>query len=140
MNEYERKADLFNYISDAHKDAYGFRPRGYDWENMEVAELEAWADRLSDAVVEAIAEEEAAHERARIEWNAAIGAAIAAGAGDRETAIRWLLEAEELDEYDFWYGSDYINFTFGVGYRYNLLTGAEEYPGKDEYAKFLEAA
>lgn len=140
MNEYERKADLFNYISDAHKDAYGSRPRGYDWENMSVEELEAWADRLSDAVADAIKEEEAWQNEARIRWNEAIGAAIAAGAGDRETAIRWLLDAEGLDEWDYAYGSDYINFKFGVGYRYNLLTGAEEYPEKDAYHNFLKAA
>jgi hypothetical protein len=39
------------------------------------------------------------------------------GAADELTAIRWILEAEQLTEYDLAYGSDYVAFHFGLPYK-----------------------
>ena len=39
------------------------------------------------------------------------------GAPDRETAIRWIL-SNELDEYDLRYGFGYIQYNWGISYKY----------------------
>jgi len=119
----EVKEDLFSYISDGFKDANGFRPRGYDWMNMSVAELEAWADEVSADVARSIKEDDAREAAAIAEFENSIAATMAAGAADRETAFRWLLDAENLDEWDRAYGAERVNWVFGVGYNYNLRTG-----------------
>jgi hypothetical protein len=46
VEDYQRYQKI-RYISDAYKDAYGFRPRGYDWDNMSMDELKAWSEDLS---------------------------------------------------------------------------------------------
>lgn len=53
--------ELQSYISDAHKDAYGFRPRGEAfWAGLQTVEAaSAEADRLSATIGEQIAEEQA---------------------------------------------------------------------------------
>ena len=117
------KADLFSYISDGHKDAHGFRPRGYDWRNMSLADLESWADRINAEVIASIEEDNAREARARADFEAAVDRITDASNVDRFTAVRWMLEAESFDEYDRSYGAGYMNNNFGVGYDYNLLTG-----------------
>ena len=62
MNENER-ADWISYISDAHKDLWGFRPRP-DWDQISTAELQAWADKLSAQIAASIEE----RNRERREW------------------------------------------------------------------------
>ena len=49
--ELSEKEQLLTYISDVHKDAYGFRPRG-DWTDWTVPELKKELDRLYDAAHE----------------------------------------------------------------------------------------
>ncbi len=91
--EYERQS-LISYISDAHKDAYGFRPRGYNYAEWTVAQLEEEADRLSEAVTRAIEAEEVEKNRAVEAFEQAIQNTIDMGAGNRATALRWLTDAE----------------------------------------------
>lgn len=79
-------------LSDMSKDAYGFRYRGYKswWTEQE---LQAEYDSLQ-RYMEIEAAEEAELQQAEDEANeAAIQTAINMGAGDRETAIRWLAQA-----------------------------------------------
>ncbi len=40
-----------------------------------------------------------------------------AGAKDELTAIRWILEAEQLSKFDLAYGSDYVAWHFGLPYK-----------------------
>ena len=47
VEDYKR-SQLIRNISDAHKEAYGFRPRGYDWDNMSMDELLKWSNELSE--------------------------------------------------------------------------------------------
>ena len=49
--ELSEKEQLLTYISDVHKDAYGFRPRG-DWTDWTVPQLKEELDRLYDAAHE----------------------------------------------------------------------------------------
>lgn len=79
--------DCLLWISDLSKDAYGFRVRNTDWASMSFEELAAEVNYFSGIVEEEMAEMEAAEE-------AAIQKAIDAGAGDRETAMRWLEDAK----------------------------------------------
>ena len=93
IEQYERQS-LISYISDAHKDAYGFRPRGYNYAEWTIADLEAEADRLSEAVTRAIEAEEVEQNRAVEAFEQAVQNTIAMGAGNRATALRWLTDAE----------------------------------------------
>lgn len=124
MREPTVRESLISYISDAYKDANGFRPRGlWNFDAMSISDLEALASRLSDEVCAAIEQDRQDELLAQANWEKAVSAMYAHGAADRETAVRWLLDAENLDDYDKAYGSDFINIRFGVGYDYNLLTG-----------------
>lgn len=58
-------SDLISYISDAHKELYGFRPRP-DWDEITTAALLVWADRLSAEIAASIVE----RDRERREWSA----------------------------------------------------------------------
>ena len=74
------------WISDLSKDAYGFRIRGINWAAMSFDELAAEVNRMSEMV------EEEARWAAEAE-EMAILKVMECGA-DRETAIRWLEEAQ----------------------------------------------
>ena len=121
----ERDA-LLTYISDAHKDAYGFRPRG-NWERyseMSIEELHAEADKLSVAVADAIEEEDLARHEAAVRFEQLVDQTIANGAADRATALRWIFEAEDITETVDMYGGSYASYHFGLNYSYF----ATEYP------------
>ena len=108
--EYERQ-DLISYISDAHKDAYGFRPRGYNYSEWSISQLEAEADRLSDAVTDAIREREFTEAREVEALEVKIADLIDMGASDRNTAIRWICDGID-------HGGDlsYVCYELGVPY------------------------
>ena len=83
-------------FSDFYKEVHGFRPRfasteqwnSEEWLTAQLADLSEYA-----RVVFAQREED---EKASIaHFEAKVVKVIAAGAGDRETAIRWLFDAED---------------------------------------------
>ena len=82
------------YVSDLYKDAYGIRPRGYNFSKFSFGELE----RLMNDICVTI-EEEVAYEREM--ENKAIEDVMSMGV-DKETALRWL---DQADAY-FMYGDD----------------------------------
>lgn len=94
-------------LSDFSKEAYGFRFRSYkEWWTKD--ELEAEYAHLSSICDENIAIETEREERALVDFEALIQETIALGASDRETAIRWLVDGEDLEmteqdlQYFFW--------------------------------------
>lgn len=96
-------------LSDFHKDAYGFRPRGIYKEWWTEAELEAEYQHLSDVCRDNREMEEAREHQAMLDFNKLIQETIDNGAGDKKTAIRWLIQGEDLDinfpqdvEHFFW--------------------------------------
>jgi urocanate hydratase len=96
-------------LSDFHKDAFGFRPRGIYQEWWTEDELEAEYQYLSNVCEENRIMEEAKHHQALLDFNKLIEETISYGASDRKTAIRWLLQGEEIDvnwsqdvEHFFW--------------------------------------
>ena len=111
-----------NIYSDLHKDAYGFRPRGDEFYHADTTperKQEIWDRTLRD-LEQTIEWEKQAEAEAIVAFEALVETTIAAGAGDRETAIRWIVEAEE-DEY-LEYDNSYFNYLYGLPYGYNVLT------------------
>ena len=89
------REQLLIYISDVHKDAYGFRPRGKYGDDWTVEELKEELDRLVDYANEVYEQEQIAAEKAADAFDEQILAVQASGAGNREQAIKWLVEADE---------------------------------------------
>ena len=91
----EDRNDVMVWVSDLFKDVNGFRPRGYKFNEWSNQELEDFVNDLIE-----VSEKQAAEERA---WeNKAINDVISVGADDKETALRWL---DQADAY-FMYGDD----------------------------------
>lgn len=125
--EARERYDLAIYIYEGHKDAYGVKGRHYrlfgegDYEvsaEWTTEALREEADRISDAVAEAIEEDRRRAERAVADFESAIERTIANGAGDRDTAIRWLKAAHEEDGYSVWYGDEHLEFNLGLPFGY----------------------
>jgi hypothetical protein len=87
-----KREALLQIYSDYHKDAYGFRPR-YDYYSYSLEQLEADFARFGQMISE-VAEAEARDERAAVAaFKSTIRTLIEVGAGDEETALRWLASA-----------------------------------------------
>jgi len=115
-------------LSDFHKDAFGFRPRGHykDWWTQE--ELDAEYDRL-DLICQANQEAEYIRfEHEQVRFEELIQETINYGAGDRKTAIRWLIQGEGLN-IDYKQDVEYFFWMQGLGFEY-----ADAY--KSEIAEF----
>tara|TARA_B110000858_G_scaffold130599_1_gene148483 strand:+ start:59 stop:430 length:372 start_codon:yes stop_codon:yes gene_type:complete len=83
------------WVSDLFKDVNGFRPRGYNFHNWSFQELTDFINDLSE-----VAEKQEADEKA---WaKKAVANVMSVGADCKETALRWL---DQADAY-FMYGDD----------------------------------
>lgn len=108
--------ELYQYISDASKDAQGFRHR-MDITGMTFAELEAECAVWSDRVVASIEYEKEEAALAVKEFKALVQRTIEMGAGDEQTALRWLVQDEQDIEHWVYmqgilftdYGKDILN-------------------------------
>ena len=108
------REDLISYIHDGHKDAYGFRNRGYDFDSMTLAELKAEADRISEAVAEEMERMDSMDQSNIAKFEALVTKYIPM-AGSRDRAIHWILESENLlNEGDV----GYVQYTLGLPYSY----------------------
>jgi len=104
--------ELECYIYDAHKTAFGVKGRHYNFKAMSLEELKAEADYISKACDEQM-ELEARMEKEATERFEASVAEYQQMAGSRKDAIRWLLQAEGLeDERD----PGYICYSLGLPY------------------------
>ena len=83
------------WVSDLYKDVYGSRPRGYNFHNWSFQELTDFVNDLSEENTRLIDEEKAFQQKA-------LKDVMSVGAQDRETAARWL---DQADAY-FMYGDD----------------------------------
>jgi hypothetical protein len=113
MNTTDIRSDLISYISDAHKDAYGFRPTYWDLSSKPVDELHEIADRMSDAVCDAIDQERRERAYALETFEYQIACNIQLGARDRETAIRWIVQSLDLGDYAT---AEYACYRLGLSY------------------------
>ena len=106
-------------VSDLHKDARGFRPSEYFWEEWDQCgddNRQAMWDSLCRELEETMAAERDAEAGALRVFTKRVIDTQLAGAGDLRTAIRWILEGEQFDDMDYCYGADYCAFHFGLAY------------------------
>ena len=104
--------ELECYIYDAHKTAFGVKGRHYRFSEMSLQELKDEADYISRACDEQLALEAKMEKEATERFEASIKGYLPM-AGSRKDAIRWLLQAEGLeDERD----PGYICYSLGLPY------------------------
>jgi len=104
--------ELSTYIYEEHKTAFGTKGRHYDFAAMSLEELRIEADYISTAAKEAM-ELEAKMEAEAIERFEASIKEYLPMAGSREDAIRWVLQAEGLDDER---DPGYICYSLGLPY------------------------
>ena len=108
-----------NIVSDLFKEVRGYRPSEYFWEEWTQAPADVkqmiW-DNLCNEHEDAMARERDREARALADFGQQIINNINRGANSIETAIRWMLEAEELTRFDLAYGADYVAWHFGIAY------------------------
>jgi hypothetical protein len=122
--EYTEAEELAMLFSDLHKDVHGFRPRfGSDeeWASVEWLKAEIAACEAAWPAIQA--REEAAEKAAVAAFEAVVAATIAAGAPDRRTALRWLVEGEG-DAYAL-HDIGYFEHGHGLPYGYMVKHGYE---------------
>jgi len=83
------------WVSDLYKDVYGIRPRGYDFHNWSFKELTDFVNDLSEENDRLVNDEKAFEQKA-------LKDVMSVGADCKETALRWL---DQADAY-FMYGDD----------------------------------
>mgnify|MGYP003323211405 CR=1 FL=1 len=110
MTQYDFCDDTF---SDLHKDVYGFRPRGIIMENWNMMPDEQKQVRWDELCEELEANENA--DRIALRNNIAshqnsVQNVIDVGAGDRATAISWMVSEEE-----FYHSQDVEHYVWNLG-------------------------
>ena len=88
---YTYSEELF---SDFHKDAYGFRPRGHEFYSATPERKQEIWDAIGRAFDRAQAEEAELEAQSLIDFEKEVHAYIELGAGDRQTALRWMTQNE----------------------------------------------
>jgi hypothetical protein len=108
-----------NTVSDLHKDARGFRPTEYFWEEWtqmpDQFKQKIW-DSLCQELEETMDRERRAEADAMIALHQRIQGAMLLGAKDEVQALKWIMEAEEFDDCDLRYGPSYFCYHFGLSY------------------------
>lgn len=105
VDQYERYM-LEMELWDAYKEVNGYRPRHMDMSSMSVEELQSRLERLYAEAQMREAEAKIRQHSAIIEFEQLISVFMSSGAGDRETALRWIEEAEGDD----WNGWDHYEY------------------------------
>jgi len=117
MTKLTEREELLTLISDLYKDVYGCRPRGI-FSDCTVEELRAEFDSLCESNERKMAEDAQMEAEAAEEFEKRVSETIAMGAGDRETALRWIFEADDLMEVVGIYGGTYATYSLGLPYHY----------------------
>ena len=110
-------------VSDLHKDAWGHRPTNSFWFHWNLgtddAKQKMWDDLIDDMVKN---DAEEARIKAENASNLAkrIKDTCKLGARNYRTAIRWILQADELEE-DQYYEGGYLAWEFNLAYRHKKL-------------------
>ena len=112
-----------NTISDLHKDAWGHRPSQGFWVRWNCATDDAkqkiWNDLIDDMVANDQAEAKAKKENAS-KLFLRIKETCKLGASNYRTAIRWILDADNI-EHDFAYEGGQIAWEYNLAYRHKKL-------------------
>ena len=98
---------------DMHKDAYGVRPRCIDTSAWTLEDFEAEFKILGEAIDREETARKAAEAEAVKKFEQHVTNTICMGAGDRETALRWIMDASNAN--GDW---EYLCYDLGLPYRY----------------------
>lgn len=110
MSEIEKAQCIY---WDMHKDAYGFRPRGIDTSTWTLEDFKREFEVL-DQVIEAEEEQRQDAEAFAVKnFEQQVTKTICMGARDRETALRWIMDASQAN--GDW---EYFCFLNGLPYGY----------------------
>lgn len=110
----------YDLFSDLHKDAFGFRPRNHRFYSELTTDMERQEDW--DYVCKCFESEQERLQNAEIQsdlnFEKMIEGNLFLGAEDRTAAIRWILEAEDMSDYDLAYGFSYVSWSLGISKKY----------------------
>lgn len=122
-------------VSDLHKDARGFRPSELWWESWILAtdqrKQRIWDD-LCKELSEEMDRERQAEARAALALTERLEQMYELGAKSEVQALKWIMQAEEFDDYDLQYGPSYFCFHFGLPY-----SAEKEFPIKEVINEML---
>ena len=108
-----------NIVSDLLKDAFGSRRAEGFYRNWDIADDEGkqiiW-DNLLIVLENSVNEEKTQTEKAVEAFEKRVSETIELGAGNRETAIRWIVDSLDLSEVDKMYGGEHVCFVMGLPY------------------------
>lgn len=93
--EFDREETL-SIISDIYKSAYGHRPNLSAYSDLKNDELDVELDRLYKIAERQAIEEEEMERQAVDEFKRTVNKLIRYGAGDRATALKWLIDGEDI--------------------------------------------
>jgi len=120
MTKYTYSDDL---VSDLHKDAWGHRPGEGFWFRWEIADQDAkqaiW-DNLIDDMVKNDAEEAKAKKDNASKLAQRIREVCKLGANNYRTAIKWIIDADELEP-DYRYDGDQLAWEYNIEFRHRKL-------------------
>jgi len=110
-------------ISDLHKDAWNHRPTQSFWFHWEIADQNAkqaiW-DNLIDDMVKNDAEEVKIKKDNASNLAKRIKEVCKLGANNYKTAIRWIIEADELEP-DLYYEGDQLAWEYNIDFKHKKL-------------------
>jgi hypothetical protein len=98
---------------DMHKDAYGVRPRGIDTSAWTIEQFEEEFEFLQKAINANYEQEKEQQTKAIKKFEQHVINTMCMGAGDRETALRWIMDASNAN--GDW---EYLCYDLGLPYRY----------------------
>ena len=98
---------------DMYKDAYGVRPRGIDTSTWTLEDFDAEFEVLGKAIEREEADRKEREAEAMTKFETRVADLIGSGAGDRETAIRWIHDAEDTNG-----DEEYLCYCVGLPYGY----------------------
>ena len=107
VDQYEHYM-LGETIINVYKDVHGMKPRWVNFDDMTMLEMEDMLNGLRDDAAEQQKERDDALEEGIVKFEESVSDLIESGAGDRETAIRWLREADKQGQFDDAY-FEYVN-------------------------------
>ena len=98
---------------DIYKDAYGVRPRGVDTSAWTLADFDAEFKLLGEIIKQEDIARKAAETEAIAKFEQHVTNTICMGARDRETALRWIMDASNAN--GDW---EYLCYDLGLPYHY----------------------
>lgn len=98
---------------DLYKDVHGVRPRGVDTSNWTLEDFNVQINALSTALEEQMSEERENQALAIQLFETRVQDTILAGAGDRETALAWIMRDSGMGE-----DQSYIEYRFNLPFGY----------------------